>query len=80
MTGGIVRRSRLVRCRRMMIMLLLYVIISQSSIFIYLQLPNESIHETSVRLLYMAIKWVTNLPAFATLSHSDKVTLTRAHD
>uniref|UniRef100_A0A914ZT16 Photoreceptor-specific nuclear receptor n=1 Tax=Parascaris univalens TaxID=6257 RepID=A0A914ZT16_PARUN len=36
---------------------------------------SESVHETAVRLLFMAIKWAKNLPSFTVLSFRDQVIL-----
>ena len=36
---------------------------------------QESIYETSARLLFMAVKWAKNLPLFASLAFRDQVTL-----
>ncbi|CAG9862048.1 unnamed protein product [Phyllotreta striolata] len=36
---------------------------------------QETIHETSARLLFMAVKWAKNLPSFASLPFRDQVIL-----
>lgn len=35
----------------------------------------EAAHETSARLLFMAVKWAKNLPSFASLAFRDQVIL-----
>lgn len=35
----------------------------------------DSIHETSARLLFMAVKWAKNLPVFSNLPFRDQVPL-----
>lgn len=37
--------------------------------------PQETIYETSARLLFMAVKWAKNLPSFASLPFRDQVIL-----
>lgn len=37
--------------------------------------PQETIFETSARLLFMAVKWAKNLPSFASLAFRDQVIL-----
>ncbi|XP_055858564.1 photoreceptor-specific nuclear receptor isoform X1 [Episyrphus balteatus] len=37
--------------------------------------PQETIYETSARLLFMAVKWAKNLPSFASLAFRDQVIL-----
>lgn len=37
--------------------------------------PQETIFETSARLLFMAVKWAKNLPSFASLPFRDQVIL-----
>lgn len=34
---------------------------------------QETVYETSARLLFMAVKWAKNLPSFASLSFRDQV-------
>lgn len=34
---------------------------------------QESVYETSARLLFMAVKWAKNLPSFASLTFRDQV-------
>lgn len=36
-------------------------------------LAQEAAHETSARLLFMAVKWAKNLPSFASLAFRDQV-------
>ncbi|XP_077295799.1 photoreceptor-specific nuclear hormone receptor 51 isoform X2 [Arctopsyche grandis] len=38
-------------------------------------LAQEAAHETSARLLFMAVKWAKNLPSFASLAFRDQVIL-----
>lgn len=38
----------------------------------------DSIHETSARLLFMAVKWAKNLPVFSNLPFRDQVRVARA--
>lgn len=35
--------------------------------------PQETVYETSARLLFMAVKWAKNLPSFASLAFRDQV-------
>ncbi|CAD7076935.1 unnamed protein product [Hermetia illucens] len=37
--------------------------------------PQETVYETSARLLFMAVKWAKNLPSFASLAFRDQVIL-----
>ncbi|XP_037949939.1 photoreceptor-specific nuclear receptor isoform X1 [Teleopsis dalmanni] len=37
--------------------------------------PQETVYETSARLLFMAVKWAKNLPSFSSLSFRDQVIL-----
>lgn len=39
---------------------------------------QETVYETSARLLFMAVKWAKNLPSFAELAFRDQVNMTRA--
>ena len=34
---------------------------------------QETVYETSARLLFMAVKWAKNLPSFASLTFRDQV-------
>lgn len=34
---------------------------------------QETVYETSARLLFMAVKWAKNLPSFASLAFRDQV-------
>lgn len=36
---------------------------------------QETLYETSARLLFMAVKWAKNLPSFASLPFRDQVDL-----
>ena len=36
---------------------------------------QETVYETSARLLFMAVKWAKNLPSFASLAFRDQVIL-----
>lgn len=40
---------------------------------------QETVYETSARLLFMAVKWAKNLPSFAALPFRDQVLTTRTH-
>lgn len=40
---------------------------------------QETVYETSARLLFMAVKWAKNLPSFAELAFRDQVRLFSAH-
>lgn len=39
---------------------------------------QETVYETSARLLFMAVKWAKNLPSFAELAFRDQVNSIRA--
>lgn len=40
---------------------------------------QETVYETSARLLFMAVKWAKNLPSFAALPFRDQVLRIHAH-
>jgi nuclear receptor subfamily 2 group E member 3 len=40
---------------------------------LYPQQAQETVYETSARLLFMAVKWAKNLPSFASLPFRDQV-------
>jgi nuclear receptor subfamily 2 group E protein 3 len=40
---------------------------------------QETVYETSARLLFMAVKWAKNLPSFARLPFRDQVLHTQFH-
>lgn len=41
---------------------------------------NETVYETSARLLFMAVKWAKNLPSFASLSLRDQVIINNIYN